>query len=184
MRVLVFWGSSRKGSYNKLLASRVQATLESRGIAVDFMDIGALDLPLFCEDLEAEGMPAGVRELRDRLHKAKSLVVASPENNASVSALLKNVLDWASRDVKGETSCFAKKLVGVVSASPGSLGGVRAHGHARDIFNSMGAVIFPGSVLVPAAYSAFSENGQFNDAALQTRVEKFVDDFAEMSKWM
>ena len=98
VRILAFAGSSRAGSYNVRLLAHAVELLRARGADVDVLDLGALDLPLYYADDEAaHGAPAGVQRLREAMRANDALLIASPEYNASVSGVLKNAIDWASR---------------------------------------------------------------------------------------
>jgi NAD(P)H-dependent FMN reductase len=106
-----------------------------------------------------------------------ALLVASPENNASVSSLLKNVLDWLSRSIgdgKGDNSGLAPfrgKVAGMMTATPGNYGGVRGLPHLRQIFGALGVLVLPKQVQLARADHAFDDAGKLLDAKMAHAVE-------------
>jgi NAD(P)H-dependent FMN reductase len=143
-------------------------------------------LPLYDGDLEAsEGMPANAMRLRELFLAHDALLVASPENNASVSSLLKNTLDWLSRSIgdgKGAnagTAPYAGKTALLLSASPGGFGGVRGLPHLRQILATLGVTVLGVQVSLPRAHEAFDEHGALKDARA---VEAATRQLAEASR--
>ena len=89
------------------------------------------DLPLFNSDIESEELiPASVVDWRERASKADAFIFSTCEYNFSISAALKNAIDWASRGPKG--NLFNDKPAAVVGAGGGA-GSLRAQEHLRDI---------------------------------------------------
>ncbi len=170
-RILVFAGSARGGSLNKGLARVGERHVREAGGEATFIDLADYRMPLYDGDLEArEGMPEGARRLREVFLAHDALLVASPENNASVSAPLKNALDWVSRSVgdgKGASSGLAPyrgKLAGLMSASPGQWGGTRGLPHLRQVLASLGVTVLGAQVSIPHADAAFDADGRLRDA--------------------
>jgi NAD(P)H-dependent FMN reductase len=128
MRLVGISGSLRKASCNGGLLRYCQEVLSEKGIKLDIVSpqvIGAL--PLFNEEIEtAPGSAVG--ELREHLEGADGYVFATCEYNGSISAPLKNALDWGSR----EGNPFDGKPVSIIGAG-GYAGTTRAQGHLRDI---------------------------------------------------
>ncbi|MCL2358744.1 MAG: NAD(P)H-dependent oxidoreductase [Nitrososphaerota archaeon] len=128
IKVLAFAGSLRAGSYNKAL---IRAAVE---VAPPIMAIETYDLegiPLYNADLESN-LPPKVREFKEKVRVADALLIATPEYNYSLSGVLKNALDWASRPPKGNP--LEGKPVAIMSASGGKFGGARAQYHLRQVF--------------------------------------------------
>lgn len=111
VKVLVFAGSARRDSLNKKLARIAARHAREAGGDATFVDLDDYPIPLYHGDLEAaEGLPANARKLREIFLAHDALLIASPENNSSVTALLKNTLDWLSRSIgdgKGANSGLA-----------------------------------------------------------------------------
>lgn len=175
-RILVFAGSARAASANKMLATLAAAQARAAGAEVTLIDLRDYPLPLYDGDAEAQdGLPPAALAFRRLLGQHHGLLVASPEHNGSVTALLKNLLDWASRPASGVDGLglFRGKPVGLLAASPSPFGGVRGVAHLRGIFSKMGANVLADEVLVPSAPTAFDAEGQLHNplaAQLTTRL--------------
>jgi chromate reductase, NAD(P)H dehydrogenase (quinone) len=102
-KVLAFAGSTRRDSWNKKLLAVAVAETERAGAEVTVLDLRDLALPLYDGDLEAEeGLPAGALRLKELMKSHDGFLIASPEYNSSISAVLKNAIDWASRPAPNE----------------------------------------------------------------------------------
>jgi NAD(P)H-dependent FMN reductase len=169
-KILVFAGSARRDSLNKKLARVAERHAREAGGEVTFVDLEEFPMPLYHGDLEASsGMPANAVKLRAIFLEHDALIIASPENNTSVTALLKNTLDWLSRSIgdgKGERSGLAPyrgKLAGILSASPGPFGGARGLPHLRQILSSLGVTVLGAQVSIVRAGDAFAPDGALKD---------------------
>ncbi len=174
-RILIFAGSTRTESYNKKLVKIAGLGAEKAGAQVTFLDLKTLPMPLFDEDLEqAEGLPANARQFKDLLLSHQGLLIASPEYNSSISAVLKNAIDWASRPAEGEAplACFKGKVCALMSASPGALGGLRGLTPVRTILENIGVLVLPEQVAVSKAHEVFTPEGHLKDAKQQAAIEK------------
>ncbi|WP_196522515.1 NADPH-dependent FMN reductase [Nostoc commune] len=174
-KILAFAGSTRIESYNKKLVKIAAAGAQAAGAEVTYVDLRDLSLPLFDEDLEAqEGLPANARTLKDLLISHQGLLIASPEYNSSLTAVLKNAIDWASRPSPNEAplAAFAGKVATIMSASPGALGGLRGLVHLRSILGNIKVLVLPDQIAVSKAFEAFNPDGTFKDPKQQESIEK------------
>lgn len=174
-KILAWAGSLRKDSYNKRLVKIAAEGARRAGADVTLIDLCEYPLPLFDEDLEQrDGLPVNGRRIKDLMLAHHGFLVSCPEYNSSITAVLKNVIDWASRPVKGEAplNCFAGKVVGLMSASTGALGGLRGLFHVRDIFINLGSMVLPGHLAVGKAAEAFDADGQLRDGRFQQGVSE------------
>jgi NAD(P)H-dependent FMN reductase len=131
-------------------------------------------------DLEAaEGVPAKARELAARVRVHDGLLIASPENNASVSSLLKNTIDWLSRI--RDFDPLNGKVAALAAASPGALGGVRGLVHLRAILNTLGVEVIAQQLLLPRANQAFDAEGRLLDERTIRQLESLVRRLLEAS---
>jgi chromate reductase, NAD(P)H dehydrogenase (quinone) len=172
-KLLVFAGSLRKESFNKKLVKIAEAGAKEAGADTTFLDLADLELPIYNQDDEDKnGLPAGARKLKDLMLNHDGFLIAAPEYNSSITAALKNAIDWASRPNQGEgnLACFKGKVVGLVSASPGALGGLRGLVHVRAIFNNIFSLVIPEQVAVVKAHEAFNDDGSLKDAKQQQAV--------------
>ncbi len=158
-RILAFAGSARSASFN--------VRLLRLGAEVTVADMREYALPLMDEDYEsAEGVPENARTLKALMKSHHGFLVACPEYNSSITPMLKNVIDWTSRREEGERplECFGGKTVGLISASPGALGGLRGLVHVRSIFGNVGALVIGEQFALAKAHEAFTAEGALKDA--------------------
>lgn len=176
VNLLVFAGSLRRDSLNKKLARLAAGMAEAAGARTTYLDLRDYPLPIYDGDVEAEeGPPHNAFRLQALIAEQQALIIVSPEYNHSIPALLKNTLDWVSRTprVRG-VNPFAGKVAGIMSASPGALGGIQGQDHVRRVLETVGALVLPGGVALPRADAAFDGEGRLTDAAMAERVENLV----------
>ena len=190
-RILVFAGSARRDSLNKKLARAAAQFAREAGAEATFVDLDDYPIPLYHGDLEsASGMPENAAKLRGLFLAHDALLIASPENNSSVTALLKNTIDWLSRDVgdgKGAASGLAPwrgKVAGLMAASPGGFGGIRALPHLRQILAALGVTVLGTQVAVPKAHEAFAADGSIADERVAKSVRALAAAVADAARRM
>jgi chromate reductase len=168
-RILAFSGSARRESLNrKLLATAVEAT-RAAGAEVTLVDFKEMPLPLYDGDLEdAEGMPANAQKLVDLITQHAGLLIASPEYNSQMTPLLKNAIDWCTR---ADENPLKGKVAAIVSASPGSFGGIRSQFLVRQLLTHLGCHVVPLQCIVPQADKAFDENGRLKEERSRKAVQ-------------
>ena len=165
-QVLVFAGSLRSGSYNKLLAKEAAEMARAEGADVLYIDLKDFPMPFYDADLEAvEGLPENVKRLRALMIASDAVIIASPQYNESVSSVLKNALDWASRGERGQASkaAFKGKKFAIMSASPRKKGGAKGLAHLRLILEDCGADVIESQVSIRFADKAFDAQGHLID---------------------
>ena len=173
-RILAFAGSLRRDSINKKLARVAADAARSAGAEVTFLDLRDLPMPIYDGDLEdAEGIPPNARRFKELLLAHRGLLLASPEYNSSISGALKNAIDWASRQEKGEAplACFDGKVAGLLAASTGLLGGLRGLVTVRSILSNIRVLVLPEQVAIPKADEAFDTDGKLLDPKKHAAVE-------------
>jgi NAD(P)H-dependent FMN reductase len=172
-KILAFAGSARQASYNKKLVKIAVEGAKAVGAEVTYLDFRDLPLPLYDEDLEtALGLPENALKLKALMKAHQGFLIACPEYNSSITPLLKNAIDWASRSEPGEPPlvCFKEKIAVLMSASPGGLGGLRGLGHVRSILSSIGVLVLPDQKAIGSAYQAFDENDNLKDESQQAAI--------------
>lgn len=180
MKVLVFAGSTRLASFNRKLAREVAAMARTGGAEVTHLELGDYDIPMYNADLEARGTPPDVMKLKQVFYEHPAWLICTPEYNASYPALLKNTLDWLSSPVKGDPVWnddfrFSRgKVVGVLSASPGALGGLRSQSHLIPLLLNLHCWVAPQTYALGRAGSAFDADGHLVDEAAKTRAQSVV----------
>ena len=177
-RILVFGGSLRRDSWNQKLASVAATGAKAAGADVTLISLNDFPMPLFNEDLEDEsGMPEGAKQLKQLMIEHHGLIIASPEYNSSITAALKNAIDWVSRttsDDEPPMAAFTGKVAALCSASPGALGGMRGLVHLRAILGIIGVLVLPDQVALSKAHEAFREDGTLADPKMEARVKKLT----------
>lgn len=170
-KILVFAGSARRDSLNRRLARLAAVAVTAAGGEATLIDLSEFDMPLYHGDLEsAHGMPEAARRLKALFLAHQGLFIVSPENNASVSALLKNTLDWVSRPDSGQNGLAPcqGKVAALAAASPGALGGLRGLVHLRAILQAMNVMVISEQFALPRAHEAIGADGALADPRQQS----------------
>ncbi|HEX3863439.1 MAG TPA: NADPH-dependent FMN reductase [Stellaceae bacterium] len=156
--VLGICGSLRKGSYN-MATLRTAIAMKPADVTVTIADISAI--PLYDEDVRAQGFPAPVETLRRQIAEADALLFACPEYNYSMTGVLKNAIDWASRP---PDQPFAGKPCAMIGAAAGMAGSARAQYDLRRscVFLDLHPINKP-EVLIGQAQAKFDADGNLND---------------------
>jgi NAD(P)H-dependent FMN reductase len=174
-KILAFAGSTREASYNKKLVKIAAQGAKAAGAEVTYIDLRDLPMPIYDEDLEAkEGIPENARKFKELLKAHQGLLIAAPEYNSSITAVLKNAIDWASRPESGEPmlAAFTGKVAAIMSASPGGLGGLRGLIHVRSILSSINVLVLPEQKAISSAFQAFDEEEKLKDPKQQEAIEQ------------
>ena len=158
VKVLGICGSLRKGSYNRA-AMRAASELLPDDVSLTIAEIA--DIPLYNEDVRQAGFPPPVQRLREAIAGVDALLFATPEYNYSVSGVLKNAIDWASRP---PDQPFNAKPVAIMGATAGLWGTSRAQYHLRQscVFLNMLPINKP-EVLIAQAQNKFDAEGRLTD---------------------
>lgn len=181
--ILAFAGSTRKASYNRRALHIAVEGARAAGAAVTEINLADYPMPLYDADWHSvHGVPEAMLKLRALMMAANGFLIASPEYNTSITPLLKNTIDWLSQSVDGQAGSvpFSGKVCGLLGASPGAFGTIRALPHVSYILSNLGSVVLP-VVAVPKAGELFNEDGTLNDDRIQkmlknlgTRVASFA----------
>lgn len=171
LHVLAISGSLRTASYNRIALQIAKRIASDLGAEVKEIDLRELSLPLYDQDIQDTGMPEPVLSLKAACTAADALLIASPEYNYSISAALKNALDWASR---GGNS-LSGKVAAVFGASDGRIGTARGQPHLRQILMSLNVIATPQpQVYITMADQAFNPDGSLKDPKLNEQLQKLV----------
>lgn len=176
-KILGLPGSLRAGSFNTGLL-RAARELAPAGVVVEIADISAI--PLYNEDLNHEGGPDAVRELRERVRAADALLFATPEYNYSMTGVQKNLIDWLSRPIA--TSPLRHKPVAMMGAGA-RFGTVRAQLALRQVFvfTESYALLKP-ELMIPNAPQYFDADGRLVDEQERKRVAALVEALVAWSR--
>lgn len=185
-RILAFAGSLRTGSFNKQLIKIAVEGAREAGAEVTLIDLLDYPLPILNQDDEdAHGLPENAKKLKELFISHHGFLISSPEYNSSITGVLKNVIDWVSRaETPDETPlvAYTGKTCGLVSASPGALGGLRALVHVRAILGNIGVYVVPPQVAIPKADGAFDANGALLDEKKRSAVYSLARTLVEVTR--
>lgn len=178
VKIIAFSGSLRKGSFNKMALRVAVKAAEEAGASVEVLDLKDYPMPGYDQDIEDTGIPEIVEKFKAKINSADGILISSPEYNHSIPGILKNVIDWASRKSPQLKDVFKNKKVGLLTASDGSFGGVRAQAAWLPVFKTIGLIIYPPQQPIPTAQNVFDERGNIIDAKMKERIETFAKGFA------
>jgi chromate reductase len=174
IKVLGIAGSLRKNSLNKFLLDAA-VELQPGNMDIEIYDIS--DIPLFNDDLRAEGDPEPVKLFKQKIAEADALLIVTPEYNYSIPGVLKNAIDWASRP-PAESPLNGKPMA--MMGAGGRMGTARAQNHLRQVavYTNMLTLNRP-EVLVAGAREKFDKDGKLTDERTRNQVKKLLEAFAE-----
>ena len=171
--IIVIAGSLRKESFTLKIANAL-AKLAPATLKLDVL--GLHGISFFNQDLEATP-PADWLAFREKIQKSAGVLFVTPEYNRSIPGVLKNAIDVASRPY-GKSS-FLGKPVGIVSNSPGPLGGVSAAKHLQNILPGIcGPILGQPEIYLNGVGDALDEKGHLTKEALQKVLQQYIDAFA------
>ncbi len=174
LRIVAFAGSLRKESYNKKILEITAKKISSLDVGIKILDLNNYEMPIYNQDIEDKGMPLKTQEFKREIHSANAILISSPEYNGSFSGALKNAIDWASRKLdpnEATYEAFTNKGVGLISASPSGLGGIRGIMQLREVMTNLGSIVMPESVSIPSAF----EISQDKISKLEAFAENYVN---------
>src|SRR5882762_4916529 len=171
--VVVIVGSLRKESFTLKIANAL-AKLAPETIKLNVVTLH--DISFFNQDLEATP-PADWLAFREKLQKSNGVVFVTPEYNRSISGVLKNAIDVGSRPY-GKSS-FNGKPTGIISNSPGPLGGVSAAKHLQNILPGIcGPIMGQPEIYLNGIGDGFDDKGQLTKEPVQKLLQQYLDAFA------
>jgi NAD(P)H-dependent FMN reductase len=171
-------GSLRKASYNAALL-RAAVTLSPAELQIEVASIA--QIPLYDADVEANGIPAPVTELKERIARADGLLMVTPEYNQSMPGVFKNAIDWLSRPAKDIERVFGGKWVGVIGATPGQGGTRLAQTAWLPVFRALDLRPWFGKQLyVAGAGQVFDAEGKLVDAKVTQLLRDYLAALAKV----
>jgi chromate reductase len=174
-KILAFAGSFREKSYNKRILAIAVEGARKRGSQVDVVDLRNYEMPVFCPDeIEQNGFHPAALKFQELLSQYQGLLIATPEYNASVPGGMKNIFDWVSRKSEkfGVTEVFKGKFAAMITASPGSFGGIRCLAHLRQVLSIMGVTVLPSEIAVTFVAEKFDgDSFEINDERTKSLLE-------------
>lgn len=176
LKLLVIPGSTRRAAFSKQLAKAIAGS-SPEGATITVADLSDFAMPIYDGDFEeSEGLPEGAVKLREVVKQHDALLFVSPEYNSSIPAVLKNTIDWLSRPYAAEpkVAVWPGKVAGLLSSSPGGLGGMRGLVHLRQILMNVGMQVVTEQFALGTAHEAFAEDGSLKSDRHRAGVDKVV----------
>jgi chromate reductase len=171
--VVTLVGSLRKEGFSIRIANAL-AKLAPSSLSLEVVTPAGISF--FNQDLEA-APPADWLAFREKLQKSNGVLFVTPEYNRSIPGVLKNAIDVASRPYG--KSCFLGKPVGIISNSPGPLGGVSAAKHLQNILPGItGPILQQPEIYLNGVGDAFDAAGNLTKDSLKTVLQQYLDAFA------
>jgi chromate reductase len=172
--IVTIVGSLRKDSFSLKIANAL-AKLAPESLSLEVVTLG--DISFFNQDLEANP-PADWLAFREKIQKSDGVIFVTPEYNRAIPGVLKNAIDVASRPY-GKSS-FNGKPVGIVSNSPGPLGGVSAAKTLQNVLPGIaGPIMQQPEIYLNAVGDAFDASGNLTKDSLKTVLQQYIDAFAK-----
>jgi len=172
LKLLGMSGSLRRASFNSALlraATRLmppQATLEVASIR---------GIPLYDGDVEAQGIPPAVVQLKEAVVAAAGVLLVTPEYNNGIPGVFKNTIDWLSRPSSDIKRVFGAKPFALIGASPGAFGTTLSQAAWLPVLRTLGTELWTGGRLQLArAASVFDEAGNLKDAGVEEQLKQFL----------
>jgi len=185
MKILAMGGSLRRHSWNQRIAEVAAEGAAQAGATINLIHLADYPMPVFNEDEEAhEGQCEGVLGLRTVFREHDALLLSVPEYNGGPPAALKNAIDWLSRPQEGfrRLDCFQHKVCALISASPGSLGGIRGLPFTRMVLSSLGMQVIPQQRCVGSVHACFDDDGAMIDEATRDALHHIGATLANTTK--
>src|SRR5712691_10119452 len=175
--ILGISGSGRKRSYNTALLEAAKQLLPENA-TLEVVDVSRL--PLYNQDLEHD-IPEAVRELKKKIRGADAILIATPEHNYSITAVLKNAIEWGNRPPRDAS--WSGKPAAIISASTGLRGGARAQLHLRQIMIVLNIhSINRPLLLVANAKDKFDEHLQLTDEESRQTLRDVLSSLVEWTR--
>ncbi len=172
MHILAISGSLRVSSTSTNLI-RAAERLASEQMEFSLYE-GMADLPHFSPDLDGETPHPAVAQLRRQLQAADGVLICTPEYAYGVPGSLKNMLDWTVSS--GE---FVDKPVAVISASPSSTGGEKAHASLMLTLTALSSKVpAGGTLIIPMIRTKMNAGGEITDPTLAQALRSVLDALA------
>lgn len=184
IKLVFFAGSSRRDSLNKQLAQAAANAAKSDEVETTFIDLADFDIPMFNADLEHDlGKPVDVIKLKAILGDCDGIFIASPEYNGSYTGLLKNTIDWMSRNIDGkEITPFKDAIIAISAASPGPRGGLGGLSFLRLVLNHIGGIVIPTQAAIGG--TAYNDDGRLTDEHHQLHLDGVLAQLIKTAKAM
>jgi NAD(P)H-dependent FMN reductase len=175
-------GSLREHSYNAgLLRAAAEAVPDDCTLSVNSIR----GIPLYDGDVETQGIPPAVTDLREKIKAGRGLLLVTPEYNNGIPGVFKNAIDWLTRPPEARLSTFAGKPVGLIGATPGNFGTAFSQYAWLPVLRVLNTQVWSGRLLwVSGAMGKFDDQGNLTDDGVKNQLMKYMAGFAEFVRRM
>ncbi|MEK7432545.1 MAG: NADPH-dependent FMN reductase [Cyanobacteriota bacterium] len=173
MNITIISGSPRKASVTKRLGFFLETQLkENKDLNVNHIVISDLELP-FIQNVwtDIKDVPDSFKEIYQKLNDSDGFIFVTPEYNGGYSSAMKNLLDYFPK------STYAKKAIGIVTASPGAMGGMRAAMQMQQMILGFWGIPSPHMLIVPSIDKKFDENNNLVDESFSSAISSFLTEY-------
>ncbi len=175
MNIEIISGSPRGNSVTHRLALHLQEALKQAGYTAGIVDLRETEFPLLqAVFTTVESTPEAYRPIVKRMFEAQAFILITPEYNGSYSAALKNLLDHLPKQ--------HHKVFGIVTASTGMLGGVRAALQLQELVYALFGIGSPYMLVVPQVDKKFNADGSLEDQPFKKNVDLFIREFTWLAE--
>ncbi|MBK8305186.1 MAG: NAD(P)H-dependent oxidoreductase [Pyrinomonadaceae bacterium] len=185
-KIIAIAGSYRENSYNKRVLNIAVEGAREAGAEVTLIDLRDFPMPILnMDDVDANGFDDNAARFQDILNEHNGILIASPEYNGSIPGGLKNAIDWASRqsDKYKTNEVFRGKVAAMITASPGSFGGIRCLNHLRGVFSILGVNVLPSEIAVGFVGQKFEgDSPDMTDDKMKAILKKLGTELVTMLK--
>lgn len=167
----ILLGSTRRDRQSVKVANFVLARLGQRpNVETELLDLQEYDFPIMEERLRfRDDPPSRLQEFSDKIARADSLIIVTPEYNNGYPGVLKNALDYLLPE-------YERKPIAIVTVSAGGFGGLNCLAQLRLVTLGMGAFPIPASLPISRVHDSFNDDGTPNDASYEKRAASFLDE--------
>ena len=176
MNITIISGSPRIGSLTHRVALNLQNEFaEKTGHTIHLISLQDHSLPAMQQVWSSfDNTPESFKGLSEIIFKTDAFILVSPEYNGSYAPAMKNLLDHFPKQ--------HHKPFGIVTASPGAFGGLRAAIQMQQLVTALFGTVSPYMLIAPGVEKKFDENGQLHDPAFQGSIDQFVYEFLWLSE--
>ena len=177
MTIAIVSGSTRTGRLSHNVSLVLAAKLQQLTGQVPVMiDLAAYQIPMFEATLDKQEVPCSdLQKISGMLREADAMLFVSPEYNGSYTPALKNMVDSLGRKE------FGRKVIGVVTVSTGSLGGLRGALSMQQLVLAVYAIALPQMLLVPVVQDKVNHKAEFTDESFEEKATVFLKEFIWLS---